>query len=409
MFWNKRFVRIAVGVMLLAAAVLALLPGLTGYTSLDGTINARFAEISAPIEGTVLQTPPKTGTHLREDAALLTIRNERVNRAVETSLVAELETTRNRVRALENQRSELEALRARLGRRFDAYSKAMINSIEQQIAISRQRITMLAARRSASAAELRRNSTLMARGVVSQSSVDEAEATEIGASAEVEVENLTLKRLERQLEAMRQGVFLEDGQNDVPYSHQRQDELAIQIADLDARAAESRTRLGQISNQLAEEARRVDSLERAVMTMPFNGVIWRNNVVAGANVVAGNELLRVLDCRDLFVDILVPEVDFDQIYPRRAAEVRILGTDNVIDGEVISVRGNSAVVEEPTLAAMPPSGRGRNARIRVALANSSLNTDYSNFCHVGRSVQVRFHTRSFTMAQWLTRLWFSIW
>ncbi|TIU24737.1 MAG: HlyD family secretion protein, partial [Mesorhizobium sp.] len=87
---------------------------------------------------------------------------------------------------------------------------------------------------------------------------------------------------------------------------------------------------------LAEEARRVDSLERAVMTMPFNGVIWRNNVVAGANVVAGNELLRVLDCRDLFVDILVPEVDFDQIYPRRAADVRILGTDNVIDGEVTS-------------------------------------------------------------------------
>ncbi|RUU14475.1 HlyD family efflux transporter periplasmic adaptor subunit [Mesorhizobium sp. USDA-HM6] len=409
MFWNKRFVRVAVGVLLLVAAFLALLPGITGYTSLDGTINARFAEISSPIEGTVLQTPPKTGTHLPENAVLLTIRNERVNRAVETSLVAELEITRHRVQALENQRSELEALRSGLGRRFNAYSKAMINSIEQQIAISRQRITMLAARRSASAAELKRNSTLMVRGVVSQSSVDEAQATEIAASAEVEVENLTLKRLERQLEAMRQGIFLEDGQNDVPYSNQRQDELAIQIADLDARAAESRARLGQISNQLAEEARRVDSLERAVVTMPFNGVIWRNNVVAGANVVAGNELLRVLDCRDLFVDILVPEVDFDQIYPRRAAEVRILGTDNIIDGEVISVRGNSAVVEEPTLAAMPPSGRGRNARIRVALANSSLNADYSNFCHVGRSVQVRFHTRTFTTVQWLTRLWFSIW
>ncbi|MFC7664795.1 hypothetical protein ACFQWF_21855 [Methylorubrum suomiense] len=51
MFWNTRIVRILVGLALLAIAVLVMLPGLTGYTSLDGTVNARFAVVSAPIEG----------------------------------------------------------------------------------------------------------------------------------------------------------------------------------------------------------------------------------------------------------------------------------------------------------------------------------------------------------------------
>ena len=49
--------------------------------------------------------------------------------------------------------------------------------------------------------------------------------------------------------------------------------------------------------------------------MPFEGVIWRNNVVEGSHVIAGNELLQVLDCRDLFVDILVSEVDYDESTP----------------------------------------------------------------------------------------------
>jgi hypothetical protein len=43
-------------------------------------VNARFAVLAAPIEGTVQNTPPKVGTALKQGEALLSIRNERVNR-----------------------------------------------------------------------------------------------------------------------------------------------------------------------------------------------------------------------------------------------------------------------------------------------------------------------------------------
>lgn len=408
MFWNSRPVRVLVGLLLLACGIIVLLPGLTGYTSLDGTVNARFAAISAPIEGTVEDTPPKVGTHLKQDAPLLSIRNARVNRAIAASLEAELETARDRLRALDTQRQQMARLRQDLQDRLESYQEATLRSLEQEISNLRRRAEINQAQQTAANSELQRRQTLGASGIVAGSSVEQARAAQITSIGEGRVVQNDLERLTRQLEAVRRGVFVGDGRNDVPYSRQRQDEVTIQLADIDARLRENEARVEQIEKQLAEEKDRIRRLEFAAMTMPFEGVVWRNNVVAGSNVVVGNELTRVLDCRDLFVDILVSEVDYDEIFPGRAAEVRLLGSHQILKGQVISVRGSAAVVEETTLAATPPQSRGRNARIRVGLAPSDLQTDYENFCQVGRSVQVRFDTRSFPIKRWLSSLWFSI-
>jgi hypothetical protein len=108
------------------------------------------------------------------------------------------------------------------------------------------------------------------------------------------------------------------------------------------------------------------------------------------------------------VDILVSEVDYDEIYPGRDAQIRLLGRSDALDGKVLSVRGSAAVVEDVALAAKLPQSRGKDARIRVSLSESALNTDYENFCQVGRSVQVRFRTRSLPFVRWIKALWFSI-
>ena len=169
-----------------------------------------------------------------------------------------------------------------------------------------------------------------------------------------------------------------------------------------------KARIAQLETQHDEEHARNRDLSYAILRMPFEGVIRRNNVVEGSHVIAGNELVQILDCRDLFVDILVAEVDYDEIYPGRNAQVRLLGRSDAIDGQVMAVRGSAAVTEDVILAAKLPQSRGKDARIRVALPELSLNTDYANFCQVGRSVQVRFRTRSLPIMRWFKALWFSI-
>lgn len=186
--------------------------------------------------------------------------------------------------------------------------------------------------------------------------------------------------------------------------------MTIQLANVEAQAKIERARVQLLERQLMIERDRNDRLSSASIRLPFRGVLWRNNVVGGSNVVVGNELTRLLDCRDLFVDILLDEVEYDEIKPGDPAEVRLLGTSEVIAGRVNSIRGSSAAVEEVTLAAMPPKSRSKSARIRVSLEPHSIQTDYENFCHVGRTVQVRFARSAATLplVNWVKSLWFSI-
>jgi multidrug resistance efflux pump len=407
-FWNRRFVRITVGILLLVGGVLAILPILTGYTSLDGTVNARISIISAPIDGTVTSTPPKIGISLQAGAELLGIRNDRVPRAAEVQMEAELEAAKERLLGIEEQRAQLTALRQELQARRQEYQQATIQNLTHEIAIRRQRINSAAAQQQAAEADLARKQRLGTTGIVAEVAVEQARAASITAQNEGNISRAELERLTQQLEAVKQGVFVGEGRNDVPYSQQRIDEVTIQLAELQFRERDLKGRIAQLDTQHEEEHAHNRDMGFAVLRMPFEGVIWRNNVVEGSHVVTGNELVQILDCRDLFVDILVSEVDYDEIYPGRNAQVRLLGRADAIDGQVTAVRGSAAVTEDVILAAKLPQSRGKDARIRVALPESALNTDYANFCQVGRSVQVRFRTRSLPIVRWFKSLWFSI-
>ncbi|MET7246364.1 hypothetical protein ABZT49_23705 [Methylobacterium sp. EM32] len=166
--------RILIGALLLGAALLAVLPALTGYTSLDGTVNARFTVIAAPIEGVVSDTPPKVGTAVPESTQLFRIRNERIARTAQAQLEADLGATRERLRALEGQIGSLSAIKSDLAARLKEYQQASITSVQQEIVIRQQRITSAQAQQVSAQADLVRKTTLGATGVVAGSSVEQA-------------------------------------------------------------------------------------------------------------------------------------------------------------------------------------------------------------------------------------------
>ncbi|WP_026615764.1 HlyD family secretion protein [Ensifer aridi] len=409
MILNHRITRLTVGILLLLLAAVVLLPGLTGFTSLDGTINARFAVINAPIDGEIATAPPRIGTPVRKGETLASIRNPRVNRAIFASLRAEYRSAVDRVAALERERDELVKLRGELAERLDIFKSATIANLERELEILRKRVEVSRAQDIVAKVDLDRRQELESKGIFTRKMVEAAEAAGAATGGEVEISNLTVELLQQRLDALRRGIFVGgDGQNDVPYSRQRQDEVILRINDLNTRIAENKTRAIQVSQQIVEEERRVNRLGMAVVPSPFDGVVWSRNIVSGSNVVLNNEMMRVLDCRELFVDILVPEVDYDEIYPGREAEVRLFGRVDVFKGQVQAVKGSSAVVEKDALAANEPETDERNARIRILLAPSALNSDFANFCQVGRTAQVRISKDNLRLTQWIKGLWFNL-
>ncbi|MBB4237015.1 HlyD family secretion protein [Rhizobium esperanzae] len=409
MIWNHRITRITVGLLLLVIITVVSLPTITGYTSLDGTVNARFAIVNAPIDGTIAEEPLKVGSPAKGGQPLAEIRNPRVNRAILASLEADRNTALDRVAALKKERDELSQLREELSARLEVYRQTTIANLEREVEILRKKVEVSQAQDLVAQVDLSRRMALESKGILTQKLVEAARAAGAATGGEVEISNLTVDQLQQRLDAVRKGIFVfGDGQNDVPYSRQREDEVIVHINDLNSRIAENETRASEAQKQLAEEKNRVSNLESATAIAPFDGVVWSRSIVNGSNVVLNNELMRLLDCRELFVDILVPEVDYDEIYPGLAAQVRLFGRNDVFKGTVVSVKGSSAAVETDAFAASLPPSTQRNARIRVRLDPSFMNDDFANFCQVGRSVQVRFSKHRIDMSNWVKKLWFSI-
>ncbi|KKZ84821.1 hemolysin D [Rhizobium phaseoli] len=409
MIWNHRITRIVVGLLLLTLVTVVSLPTITGFTSLDGTVNARFAVVNAPIDGTIAEEPIKVGSPVNAGQSLAEIRNTRVNRAILASLEADRNTALDRVEALKKERDELSALREELSTRLEVYRQTTIANLEREVEILRKKVEVSQAQDLVAQVDLDRRMALESKGILTQKLVEAARAAGAATGGEVEISNLTVDQLQQRLNAVRQGIFVfGDGQNDVPYSRQREDEVVVRINDLNSRIAENETRAGEVQKQLVQESNRVSSLESATATAPFDGVVWSRSIVNGSNVVLNNELIRLLDCRELFVDILVPEVNYDEIYPGLVAQVRLFGRSDVFKGTVISVRGSSALVETDSFAASLPPSTQRNARIRVRLDPSFMNDDFANFCQVGRTVQVRFSKHGINLTNWVKNLWFSI-
>lgn len=408
MFWNRRWVRIAVGVAFLLVGLIVILPALTGYTSLDGTVNARIIAVSSPIEGTVMNTAPKSGTPIDEGELLLAIKNERVNRYGLSELQAELKATQDTLKSTALQQNELVSLRNDLQGRYTTYRDAMLRNIDNEIVAQQERIGANTARAQERKSDRERKEQLRVSGHLSEAELVRTRVAERVAEHELEGSQTELDRLKRKKDAVQKGIFIEEGRNDVPYSLQRIDEISMALLTLATRRDELGARLVKLQQQVSDEEARTNSLAYATIRSQMNGVIWRNYVVAGSNVVVGTELLNLLNCRDLFVDIIVHEVNYDDIYPGRESQVRLYGRDEAISGRVAFVRGSRADFEDKILAASLPRTEGKYAKIRVDLLPSEMNTDYQNFCQVGRSAQVRFRTRGVWFLHWLRRLWFSI-
>jgi multidrug resistance efflux pump len=401
-------VRIGVGLLLAAAAALALLPNITGYSSLDGTVNARLVNVAAAIEGTVMNSPPRPGVRVSRGEHLLTIHNERVDTRRLSELTTEFAATQLQIKAYSDQGAELERVRSELRARLTAFQEATVRNLEHEVGVQRARIAIAEARAGETSGDFNRKQRLRTGGFIAESDFDRTLYASVVTRNENEVSQIELARLENQLSSARQGVFISDSRNDVPYSLQRVDEVTIALADIATKRSEQIARKDKLHQQIKDEQERVKNLGAQSINAPQDGVMWRAYVREGSSVVQGAELGRILDCSELVVDVLLGESQYDEIYPGRPAQVRLIGRDDVLPGEVQSVRGSAADVEEKTMAATLPAQKSKNARIRVRLAPSVLNSDYDNYCQVGRTAQVRFESRRFPIVRWLRSLWFSI-
>jgi multidrug resistance efflux pump len=387
--------------------IIVLMPGVNGRSSLDGIVNGRFSIISSPIAGTVMYTSPKAGSVLKKDYILTEIQNHHVDRLNEKRLEAELNSAGQIINAIKTQREILEAMLVKLEKSRGNFQSETVKSLESQLARNHSDSDIRSAQLESATIDLKRKQNLVARKAESQSSLDIAQAIQKSSEGESAKSKTEIARSSQQLDAARHGIYVGAAQNDVPYTQQRSDEISIILADLTKQYSINSANQKKLENQLSFEEKHNIFLSNFRVEMPFDGVIWSNDVVQGANIATGQELMRVLDCREIFVDILVTSVD-DEIIPGQKVEIRVFGRDKIVPGTVLFVLGSASNLKSTDLAADLPRGEGKNTQIRVSFNDKNIQTDYNNFCQVGRRAQVRIHTNNIHFVRWIKSLWYSI-
>ena len=153
---------------------------------------------------------------------------------------------------------------------------------------------------------------LVKAGTASPMRTAEALAILGSTSTRCDMADARLQRLQSELASAKEGVFLGDGANDAPYSQQQRDRLSLRRQELETMVLEESLQASQAAAEAAEERKYFDRLSHFDLTLPANYVVWSVPASPGTTVSEGQTLLDLAACEHRFVDVELPERDFEK-------------------------------------------------------------------------------------------------
>ncbi len=382
--------RTIISIAIIGSALWGLAPSLSVTPSIDAVVNAEVVVVRSVIEGQVVGGPPEIGKELGTGAFLARVVNPRQDRSFLGELQTELASLTQRLAALDRQKRELEETAGILTLRVHGYRDSMEKSLEYRVAEAKGDLTAIDASLNRARQELTRRTALIAKDLVTQSSFDETRSEVGRLEGQRSAAENRLREFELRLSSVRDGTFLSDGQNDVPYSQQRLDEITMRTSDLDARRSEYAIRANEITHQIAVEMARLDATREMSIEAPVSGLVWKRFVKPGNEVVIGTELVELVDCNSVFLDATFDEDRVGDIRIGQKAKVRFVGSDEKFDATVRAIRGSGAVTEDRLLAARTKPRGSREFQAILEFDAQSVGSSAANFCLIGRSAEIAF-------------------
>lgn len=384
----SRLFRILISIVVIGGAAIVLYPRIFSQVRSNGTINARVVTVQAPIGGTIVREFPDVGSVVDESTILTRIVDDRESTGLVGSLKLERDYLRTKVEALQNRLGRAMAQAADLEERVRGHAEVRTENITFQIREATARREFWRAVQDERTKALGRTQELVQKGAVSTARLDEIRSEQIQAREEVNRAQADLDRYTGELDAARQGIFIGDGQNDVPYSQQRLDEVQVRTADLELELAEAHGRMDAVREQLNVEETRAQLRESAYVRSPVKGIIWRRLMAINTTVTQNNDLVKILDCSSVVVEIAIPEETSETLDIGDPVHVRLQGSDTHYTAKVSEIRGTRSVAPGIEYAAMPPLLKKDELLLVAEFAPENLYDVPESFCDVGRRAEV---------------------
>jgi multidrug resistance efflux pump len=381
---RSRSLRVTLAALLIATGAMGFVPYVLNDVSTQASINAPLIRLTAAADGTVADLP-QSGQYFARTTDIRLLDLSQDTGAV-ADLKAEADLAFAQMELAKRQLAELEGQRNVLIQRASVFTSATSASLADASESQAAELKGCEADRAALFAARDRARNLAAQGFVSAAGVEKAEAAATSKDSECKSAVAKLRAVQVKRTAASSGVFINDGYNDAPYAVQQADRLVLQ------RQAVEKTLSDATAHYTQANLRLRDALARASYRARAGTLVWTVSSSAGAAIRAGEPVLDLVDCRRRFVQVALPERKAESIRPGIGADVRLIGSDEWMKGEVVNITGAAGRQATGLLAADGESVPGaREISVQVALPIVDPNKlSAARKCDVGRLAEVRF-------------------
>lgn len=386
--WS-RLVRAGIALGLLALAGYTFAPGLIYREGSKAALNANVIPLLAPIDGAVMHILAP-GTPVAAGERVARIEDASADTARLAQLTAEVAALKARAAAEERLNARFDEFRAGLEDAGRKYRGARIERLDIQIQEAEAAARAAAAASELGRLQLQRGESLFRSGTTSGAQIDSLRAAAARARAESEQASAVVRRLEAELDSVKNGIYVAEERNDVPYTQQRIDEIMLRQAELGLQLRDTLGKLAAAEAGLAMERARTDRIVAADLRAPTQAIVWRTALTAGGRAARNAPIATLIDCSRPLVTTLLPERHFENVQPGTRATVRVTGSRATRNATVRERRGMGAAEAADRLAGPVPPLRRGEFLVTLELDEDAGEAAASGFCDVGRSADVRF-------------------
>jgi multidrug resistance efflux pump len=386
-----RLSKLGLAVAFLAAAGYFFHQQVWTSTSLEGTVTSPLVTIRSPIDGVVTAKATTIGASVRPHEALFVIEAHQLDTRLRAELEAKLAAAQQQTLVIDRKIAEPTTLRTQLQARNQVHREATLARLDALIGETTADLNRGKAVMERTQHEVSRSKTLSTKGLIAQTTLDDAVLADQHERFDVERLTAALKRLAVERTAAKNGLLLGEGYGDAPYSQQRIDELATRLIEAKAERDSVQQTQQELASRLSEEQRREAQMRTYTVNVPMSGLVWNLHISADGVVARNSPLADVVDCQRAFVEATVPERRYDHVQMGETVHVKLLGNRQNIPGTIQSLREPSAVVNRESLAAwLSPHRTTEAMTVSVALDPEALQQVSQGVCQVGRSAKVYF-------------------
>jgi multidrug resistance efflux pump len=388
--WRSRLTRWTIGGILLAAAGWLVVPSIMFRTSVRATVTAPLVDVRIPLQGVVCGSPPLVGTAVSAGEKLFEVQAAAPDRRPSEHIRGEIESIRRNAAALKAQIVDLDKLKDTLNMHFDEYKSARIAQAEKLVAEQDARVNETASRLKTADFEHRMHTRLHTKGGSSEFELARAEFALEGVRNELEVARHATARLQQQLAAAHKGFFVgdSDGGQERVASKQRIDEIEIQQAGLRAGLGELEGKLDELNLRLESEDQYLASHQMYSVVAPISGAVWSSALVPGSAVSSGSIALEILDPGRVTIEATFNKADAERVCPGEYVKARLLGSSQILSGQVVRVTGSGTIDREPGAVAARVPTSPDTFRVTIKLDQPPVRGNPANQYYVGRSAVV---------------------